>query len=137
MNKTSKKVPPQTFKVPVSSGNLYLSYIFFKTGEKKLWRIEKCSRFRKRQNTILSRKMDPQLVSSSNHLFSVFAVLNRVQEFLPKLAEADAELQNRLAAGSVDELNIENVDDDQPVIEMVSLLSIIIILCCSAHFNFC
>ena len=46
-------------------------------------------------------------------------VTSRVQSFLPLLAKADDEMQQRMADGSPDAMSIENIADDEPHVEMV------------------
>ena len=47
-------------------------------------------------------------------------VLSQVKAFLPRLEEADRQLQERLqGAETADELDIESVDESEPCIQMV------------------
>ena len=54
----------------------------------------------------------------ANNNFFV-AVLRRVKDFLPKMKEAEETLQKELHFKSASELDIENVEDTAPYIEMV------------------
>lgn len=47
-------------------------------------------------------------------------MLDRVQGFLPLMAEADQKLKEDMESLPVDALNIENVDDDEAHVEMVT-----------------
>ena len=54
-------------------------------------------------------------------LSSLCTVLSQVKAFLPRLEEADRQLQERLqGAETTDELDIENVDGSEACIQMVS-----------------
>ena len=46
-------------------------------------------------------------------------VASRVQSFLPLLAKADDEMQQRMADRLSDSMSIENIADDEPHVEMV------------------
>ena len=48
-----------------------------------------------------------------------YVVTSRVQSFLPLLAKADDEMQQRMADGPPDAMNIENIADDESHVEMV------------------
>ena len=54
-------------------------------------------------------------------LISCGPVLRRVKDFLPKIKEAEKALQKELQGKSPSELDIENVEDAGPYIEMVRL----------------
>ena len=54
-------------------------------------------------------------------MISCGPVLRRVKDFLPKIKEAEEALQKELEAKSPSELDIENVEDAGPYIEMVGL----------------
>ena len=47
--------------------------------------------------------------------------LGRAQSFLPRLAEADSELQRTGSGGRHHVLDIENISDSEPHVEMVSV----------------
>lgn len=47
-------------------------------------------------------------------------MLDRVQGFLPLMAEADQKLKEDMESLPADALNIENVDDDEAHVEMVT-----------------
>ena len=47
------------------------------------------------------------------------AVVERVQSFLPQLAVAERELQQRMSSGSPHVMDIENISGEEPHIEMV------------------
>ena len=46
-------------------------------------------------------------------------MLHRVQAFLPQMARAESELQQKLEQNQADDIDIENVDNCDKVIEMV------------------
>lgn len=52
---------------------------------------------------------------------SYVTVLNRVKDFLPRMKEAEQQLEKELHEKSSSELDIENVDDSAPYIEMVNM----------------
>ena len=58
----------------------------------------------------------------ANHFIFCAAVLTRVKHFLPKMKEAEQVLENELRVKSTCELDIENVGDDAPYIEMVRIV---------------
>ena len=55
------------------------------------------------------------------------AVLGRVQSFLPQLKEADQELSLKLQSESKGDLDIENVEEGEACIEMVSSIKYCIV----------
>ena len=57
----------------------------------------------------------------SMSLISCGLVLRRVKDFLPKIKEAEEALQKELEVKSPSELDIENVEDAGPYVEMVGL----------------
>lgn len=54
-------------------------------------------------------------------MISHVTVLNRVKDFLPRMKEAEQQLEKELNEKSPCELDIEYVDDSAPYIEMVSM----------------
>ena len=52
------------------------------------------------------------------------AVLQRVKDFLPRMKEAEEALEKDLDVKSASELDIENVEDSAPYIEMVNTLNV-------------
>ena len=54
-------------------------------------------------------------------MISHLTVLNRVKDFLPRMKEAEQQLEKELNEKSPCELDIEYVDDSSPYIEMVSM----------------
>lgn len=60
----------------------------------------------------------------------VGAVLDRLRSFLPKMKEANVELEHAIRNQAPDEYNIENVDDDEQHIEMVRAIASPAGLCC-------
>ena len=57
----------------------------------------------------------------ANDMISHLTVLNRVKDFLPRMKEAEQQLEKELNEKSPCELDIEYVDDSSPYIEMVSM----------------
>lgn len=57
----------------------------------------------------------------ANDMISHVTVLNRVKDFLPRMKEAEQQLEKELNEKSPYELDIEYVDDSAPYIEMVSM----------------
>ena len=56
--------------------------------------------------------------------FFTFLVLDRVQTFLPLMAEADEKLKQDIACLPAGSLDIENVEHDHTHVEMVSIYSL-------------
>lgn len=54
-------------------------------------------------------------------MLSYVTVLNRVKDFLPRMKEAEQQLEEELHEKSPTELDIESVDDSVPYIEMVNV----------------
>ena len=54
-------------------------------------------------------------------MISYVTVLNRVKDFLPRMKEAEQQLEKEVNEKSPCELDIEYVDDSAPYIEMVSM----------------
>lgn len=48
-------------------------------------------------------------------------VLSRVKDFLPRMKEAEQQLEKELHEKSPSQLDIESVDDSAPYIEMVNM----------------
>lgn len=65
------------------------------------------------------------LISEINYFFSnkkkinKIKVLSRIQQFLPEIAAANSKLEEQLKTQPQDNFDIENVDEEQPHIEMV------------------
>ncbi len=57
-----------------------------------------------------------------NQQVSIFSilVLNRAKNFIPMLANANQKLEQDIGEKSADQFDIENVDEDEKFIEMVS-----------------
>ena len=52
-----------------------------------------------------------------------YLALSAVKSFLPKMAQANVKLQEKIASESLEAVNIENTDNcEGPIIEMVSML---------------
>lgn len=59
-------------------------------------------------------------------LLNCIAVLGRVQLFLPQLKDADRQLKERLRSHDLDDLDIENVEEGEPCVEMVTAIMAIL-----------
>ena len=57
-------------------------------------------------------------------IWSLIQVLSRVKDFLPRMKEAEQQLEKELHEKSPSELDIESVDDSAPYIEMVIMKSL-------------
>ena len=81
--------------------------------------------FLKMQLTILSLLSKFTMLSSSPLFLFFFLVLSRVKDFLPKMKEAEEMLEKEIAEKSTSGLDIENIADGAPYIEMVRTVSMI------------
>lgn len=54
-------------------------------------------------------------------MFCCISVLERLQNFLPQMAEANEKLKQQMEEAPAGRFNIENVEEAQRVIEMVSV----------------
>lgn len=52
----------------------------------------------------------------------MFTVLDRLQSFLPQMAQANESLKQQMEAAPAEQFDIENTDDAEKVIEMVRQL---------------
>lgn len=69
--------------------------------------------------------------------FSFFLlVLSRVKDFLPKMKEAEEMLEKEIAEKSTSGLDIENIADGAPYIEMVRTVTVWYVCKCCGQFFF-